>query len=117
MIRRPPRSTLFPYTTLFRSLVRVGRVARTRCVLVGPAQQPVGLRPIIATGLGSERPQHVDCPLALPLGEPNLSQQDGALLRGVRASVVLGDLREDARGELVVPGRERQPALLQLASR
>src|SRR3989475_11760957 len=24
MIRRPPRSTLFPYTTLFRSLVREG---------------------------------------------------------------------------------------------
>src|SRR2546430_11270047 len=26
MIRRPPRSTLFPYTTLFRSLVRLSRV-------------------------------------------------------------------------------------------
>src|SRR2546430_12831865 len=25
MIRRPPRSTLFPYTTLFRSLIRSGR--------------------------------------------------------------------------------------------
>src|SRR5262249_58384086 len=25
MIRRPPRSTLFPYTTLFRSLARRGR--------------------------------------------------------------------------------------------
>src|SRR3712207_7687523 len=25
MIRRPPRSTLFPYTTLFRSVVRVVR--------------------------------------------------------------------------------------------
>src|SRR5256885_10840012 len=25
MIRRPPRSTLFPYTTLFRSLARVWR--------------------------------------------------------------------------------------------
>src|SRR2546430_15133972 len=25
MIRRPPRSTLFPYTTLFRSLTRSGR--------------------------------------------------------------------------------------------
>src|SRR5688572_31043458 len=25
MIRRPPRSTLFPYTTLFRSLVRAKR--------------------------------------------------------------------------------------------
>src|SRR2546422_8576333 len=28
MIRRPPRSTLFPYTTLFRSHVRAARVAR-----------------------------------------------------------------------------------------
>src|SRR5256885_3461458 len=26
MIRRPPRSTLFPYTTLFRSLVAVGQL-------------------------------------------------------------------------------------------
>src|SRR3712207_8332767 len=31
MIRRPPRSTLFPYTTLFRShLEQVGRVAEVR---------------------------------------------------------------------------------------
>src|SRR3712207_7923847 len=28
MIRRPPRSTLFPYTTLFRSRVRVGPAHR-----------------------------------------------------------------------------------------
>src|SRR5947208_12223339 len=27
MLRRPPRSTLFPYTTLFRSLERVGEAA------------------------------------------------------------------------------------------
>src|SRR5690242_20962027 len=27
MIRRPPRSTLFPYTTLFRSSIRPGRYA------------------------------------------------------------------------------------------
>src|SRR2546422_116044 len=31
MIRRPPRSTLFPYTTLFRSEQRGGRVARRGC--------------------------------------------------------------------------------------
>src|SRR3712207_7271530 len=31
MIRRPPRSTLFPYTTLFRSFA----ACRTRCVLPG----------------------------------------------------------------------------------
>src|SRR2546422_7279277 len=30
MIRRPPRSTLFPYTTLFRSLELVGEVLRRR---------------------------------------------------------------------------------------
>src|SRR3989454_9116764 len=28
MIRRPPRSTLFPYTTLFRSLARASRLDR-----------------------------------------------------------------------------------------
>src|SRR5256885_7311159 len=28
MIRRPPRSTLFPYTTLFRSLPGVGQLRR-----------------------------------------------------------------------------------------
>src|SRR3712207_7159805 len=33
MIRRPPRSTLFPYTTLFRS----------RCVVVGPRLRPGAL--------------------------------------------------------------------------
>src|SRR2546430_3015654 len=30
MIRRPPRSTLFPYTTLFRSVASAGRAERTR---------------------------------------------------------------------------------------
>src|SRR2546427_7307694 len=39
MIRRPPRSTLFPYTTLFRSHAVVG----TR----GAHQQPVG--PLVET--------------------------------------------------------------------
>src|SRR2546422_101954 len=30
MIRRPPRSTLFPYTTLFRSLIRSGSLTMSR---------------------------------------------------------------------------------------
>src|SRR3712207_7391885 len=34
MIRRPPRSTLFPYTTLFRSLVKV--LASAAAVIVEP---------------------------------------------------------------------------------
>src|SRR2546430_4248376 len=36
MIRRPPRSTLFPYTTLFRSLERLHHLAARP-----PAQGPV----------------------------------------------------------------------------
>src|SRR5687768_17684306 len=37
MIRRPPRSTLFPYTTLFRS-VRRGAAAARRLRAVGPVR-------------------------------------------------------------------------------
>src|SRR2546427_12711033 len=36
MIRRPPRSTLFPYTTLFRSLVGEGLVRRLAPAPVAP---------------------------------------------------------------------------------
>src|SRR3712207_7261491 len=38
MIRRPPRSTLFPYTTLFRS--RPAERARARAGAAVPAAQP-----------------------------------------------------------------------------
>src|SRR3989441_12475316 len=50
MIRRPPRSTLFPYTTLFRShvpyvsivdsVVRAGKLTERFDVLVLPDQSP-----------------------------------------------------------------------------
>src|ERR1035437_5732358 len=35
MIRRPPRSTLFPYTTLFRSLLSYDCVCRPDCPWLG----------------------------------------------------------------------------------
>src|SRR5258708_28753006 len=38
MIRRPPRSTLFPYTTLFRSK-NMGYKNRTKCILCGYSTQ------------------------------------------------------------------------------
>src|SRR5258707_7110070 len=34
MIRRPPRSTLFPYTTLFRSIFPRARIGEVQLVLV-----------------------------------------------------------------------------------
>src|SRR5258708_36991049 len=40
MIRRPPRSTLFPYTTLFRSRFPPGRCAINGRVLIGTRSTP-----------------------------------------------------------------------------
>src|SRR5256885_10554656 len=37
MIRRPPRSTLFPYTTLFRSTCSTWCAWSMRCAPIGPA--------------------------------------------------------------------------------
>src|SRR3712207_7107223 len=48
MIRRPPRSTLFPYTTLFRSLGRVGRQAQEH------PQQDDALHAHLQVGLGGD---------------------------------------------------------------
>src|SRR2546426_2439967 len=46
MIRRPPRSTLFPYTTLFRSVADNPRYPDREpipfTVLINPAIEPVG---------------------------------------------------------------------------
>src|SRR3712207_7305689 len=49
MIRRPPRSTLFPYTTLFRS---------EACLVIAQHQQTQpGAQPAVAGHLGSEDPR------------------------------------------------------------
>src|SRR3712207_7644663 len=44
MIRRPPRSTLFPYTTLFRSAASAGRLRRPAHSGVGDRAQWRGAR-------------------------------------------------------------------------
>src|SRR3712207_7663754 len=49
MIRRPPRSTLFPYTTLFRSILEAVR-GRDRCAAGGDR-----LGPRFGHGLGAAR--------------------------------------------------------------
>src|SRR2546430_10371919 len=45
MIRRPPRSTLFPYTTLFRSRAHVQRLTRRPAAAHGLGGIPAGRRP------------------------------------------------------------------------
>src|SRR3712207_7148436 len=65
MIRRPPRSTLFPYTTLFRS-----RVSRRGCSLHGPDR---------ARGRAEPR-----LPPSDPGGERRADDRPGDVERGVR---------------------------------
>src|SRR3712207_8422665 len=45
MIRRPPRSTLFPYTTLFRSAVQVLDIPAHALFAAGPLRLQVDLAP------------------------------------------------------------------------
>src|SRR5256885_5634301 len=76
MIRRPPRSTLFPYTTLFRSVHQGGA---TRCRLpasdhqhafhvlhLAPRQCEMGLGPCRAPGRGTVRSEEHTSELQSP---------------------------------------------------
>src|SRR2546430_7195064 len=53
MIRRPPRSTLFPYTTLFRSVLILGAGQRGLAAVL--AARTAGAGTIIVTGLARDR--------------------------------------------------------------
>src|SRR2546422_11031171 len=53
MIRRPPRSTLFPYTTLFRSLSRGGAISPRR---VPTLFHPGPVRAVVDRDDGSVHP-------------------------------------------------------------
>src|SRR2546430_16805839 len=58
MIRRPPRSTLFPYTTLFRSLAsrNDGRIEQTILLLAhAQGQQPDRVAKLVEPYLEEER--------------------------------------------------------------
>src|SRR5256885_3994300 len=53
MIRRPPRSTLFPYTTLFRSTSKSGRYTMETDYFTDPSQNSV----VINTRLKPTQPR------------------------------------------------------------
>src|SRR5438034_8812618 len=53
MLRRPPRSTLFPYTTLFRSLMVLGTLALGAFAACSPDSNSV-------TGLAADRAVQIE---------------------------------------------------------
>src|SRR3712207_8189668 len=68
MIRRPPRSTLFPYTTLFRSLVQRTSGGRSKSLRFGLLEtiRTFALRALAATDEeGAARRRHAEAFLSL----------------------------------------------------
>src|SRR3712207_8537367 len=53
MIRRPPRSTLFPYTTLFRSACSARPSTISRSIGGIPSRGKVGRLALVNSGIGS----------------------------------------------------------------
>src|SRR5688572_32095838 len=49
MLRRPPRSTLFPYTTLFRSMARIDEIRSADVLIVVAGME--GALPSVLAGL------------------------------------------------------------------
>src|SRR3712207_6917996 len=82
MIRRPPRSTLFPYTTLFRSVRVLGSLAREILVqhdhIGGPRQTRQGCR----LRRDEDAPAHM-------LGRLGLAALAGVVAEGDRESTRL----------------------------
>src|SRR3712207_7613843 len=74
MIRRPPRSTLFPYTTLFRSgAVRVGGERQVDGIVEGqrPSRRPLG----VEAARAERGPGGGDRPVVLGAVEHRLPEQ------------------------------------------
>src|SRR5216683_7209243 len=77
MIRRPPRSTLFPYTTLFRSRGRTDRGLTDTCNRSRLTGEPPGHLP--------------EPPAAVPAGGPADGRRLGLLLLAGGAGCRAGD--------------------------
>src|SRR3712207_6961477 len=80
MIRRPPRSTLFPYTTLFRSWATLPQFQRTRGVLRFMAN-------VIYALWRSETNEPLILPGSLPLSDQRLRDRKSTRLNSSHANI------------------------------
>src|ERR1039457_6437685 len=80
MIRRPPRSTLFPYTTLFRSIAH-----RTVHVKFDHFKQRFSARKLIPVNVKSLGDYLLLKRIEADLSQPELAVKSGASVRKVKA--------------------------------
>src|SRR5256885_15475958 len=95
MIRRPPRSTLFPYTTLFRSHGDVARAGRRHGDLGGRDLGAVLVRP------GGGRAEVAADDAALAVGQTRIGADKGPFL--LHRLDLLGARSEEHTSELQSP--------------
>src|SRR2546430_15905330 len=81
MIRRPPRSTLFPYTTLFRSRVRAGEIA---AVILEPMMGSGGCIPATPEFLAALRAATREAGILLVFDEVMTSRHSSGGLQKLR---------------------------------
>src|SRR3989442_7745592 len=70
MIRRPPRSTLFPYTTLFRSQAELGNEGPMSFLLATPPRAPAADRRLALREAGIRTRPMIDAAGDLHEGPP-----------------------------------------------
>src|SRR5438874_3175763 len=84
MIRRPPRSTLFPYTTLFRSVRQSAHV-----VLIGKRNRIIGERELVVPSRSEEHTSELQsrrdlvCRLLLEKKKKNQNRKAGEGTQGI----------------------------------
>src|SRR2546425_4573785 len=74
MIRRPPRSTLFPYTTLFRSVELVREIAQPRVREVMLARDGIGREAEAVAERDLTLPDHRLAARGMPRSEEHTSE-------------------------------------------
>src|SRR3712207_8129828 len=86
MIRRPPRSTLFPYTTLFRSEVAV-ELPGVPVNVEGVLPEEVGSRGLVDVGLDRLRPEEGLAEAREPLVGVDLEDRKSTRLNSSHANI------------------------------
>src|SRR5258708_36664624 len=113
MIRRPPRSTLFPYTTLFRSCCANVPVLARWIEAAGIPTVVVTMMPATAEERRAPRIVGVEFPFGHPFGMPNNRDMQRGVL-GLALRVLAGasafGTRVDLDVEWPVPVREAYPS-------
>src|SRR2546425_11974650 len=103
MIRRPPRSTLFPYTTLFRSREEPAGTARASVQLIALPQGSVA--PALARpGAAVTAPPGVPVRMASPFATQALARASVAGGAGATAQIPPAQLPTAQLHGMVLPG-------------